>query len=313
MDKVNVHKKRSAYYFQRFCLSWMIFSCLDGQSQDLEPRAYIRVPVNLNVILPGFNHSWGSVLTDPSLPLKDFKATVNTLTLAYARTFSLFGRTAQAFAVLPLCIAHANAVVFGQYQAVERQGPADMRFRLSVLLIGGRAMSLEEMRKQRNNGTILGASITVQPPTGQYYSDKLVNLGTGRWAFKPEIALSQPLGKKWLLDFYTAVWLFTDNNSYYTGNSLRSQDAIATVQGHISYNISPFAWAALNTTYYVGGNSTVNGIDNDDQVSNFRLGATLVVPVSKRSGIKMAFSKGAFVVRGSNFSSLSIGWSYSWL
>ena len=140
-----------------------------------------------------------------------------------------------------------------------------------------------------------------------------MNLGTGRWAFKPEIALSQPLGKKWLLDLYTAVWLFTDNDSYFTGNALRSQNAIATVQSHISYNISPFAWAAINTTYYVGGNSTVNGVANDDEVSNFRVGATLVLPVSKRSGIKLAVSKGAIVVRGSNFTTAAVGWTYTWL
>ena len=282
-------------------------------SQDLEPRAYIRVPVNANVVLPGYNHSTGSVLTDPSLPLKDFKASVNTVTLAYARTFALFGKTAQAFAVVPLCLANANATVNGQYQAVERKGMADMRLRLSVLLIGGKAMTLEEIRQHPQNSTILGASITMQPPTGQYYPDKLVNLGTGRWAFKPEIALSQPLGRKWLFDFYTAVWLFTDNDSYFTGNALRSQKAIATVQSHISYNISPFAWTALNTTYYVGGNSSVNGIPNDDQVSNFRIGATLVLPVSKRSGIKLAFSKGAIVVRGSNFTTVAAGWSFSWI
>src|SRR5215213_8562808 len=83
----------------------IILFCILGSfnAQDLEPRAYIRIPVNANVILPGFNHSQGQVLTDPSVPLKDFKARVETFTIGYAHTFSLFGLTAQAFAVLPLC------------------------------------------------------------------------------------------------------------------------------------------------------------------------------------------------------------------
>jgi hypothetical protein len=289
----------------------VLCSCLTLKAQDLEPRAYLHIPINANFLIPGFNHSHGKILTDPSIPLKDFKANVEMLTLGYGRTFSLFGLTSQAFAVLPVCYAEATALVAGQSRKVDRRGTADIRARLSVLLIGGRALKLKEFAK-RKKGTILGTSISIQAPTGQYYPDKLVNLGTGRWAFKPEIALSQPLSNRWLLDVYTAVWLYTNNHSYFTGHSLRSQDAIASVQSHLSYNIGAFSWAAFNATYYVGGNSSVDGVVNDDQVSNFRLGATLVVPTGKRSGLKIAFSKGAFVIRGSNFTTIALGWNYTW-
>jgi hypothetical protein len=312
MNKAVVKRLLSTIENTSVCVLWMLLCYFNGTCQDLEPRAYIRLPVNANVILPGFNHSHGEVLTDPSVPLKDFKANVEIVTLGYARTFSLFGLTAQGFALLPFCYAHATALVFGQSQAVDRTGTADMRLRLSVLLLGGKALKLSEFPK-RKIGTILGTSLTIQPPTGQYFPDKLVNLGSGRWAFKPEIALSQPVSKRWLLDLYTAVWLFTDNNSYFTGHALRSQHAIGTVQSHLSYNLSPFAWAAIDATYYVGGNSTVDGVPNDDRLSNFRWGTTLVLPTGKRSGLKIAFSKGAIVVRGSNFTTVSLGWSYSWI
>jgi hypothetical protein len=115
-----------------------------------------------------------------------------------------------------------------------------------------------------------------------------------------------------LLDVYTAVWLFTDNRQYFPGNAVRSQQPIGSLQSHISYNISPLAWAAFNATYYIGANSTVDGVTNDDQVSNFRLGTTLSLPMGKRSGLKLAFSKGVVVVRGTNFTTVSLGWSYVW-
>ena len=286
--------------------------CITVNAQDLEPRAYIRFPVKANVFLPGFSYSQGKVLTDPTVPLKDFKANVETITLGYAHTFNFFGLTAQAFTILPFCFAHASAEVNGQFQSVDRTGPADLRARFSVLLLGGRALSVVELRQQKKRHTILGTSISIQLPTGQYFPEKLVNIGTGRWAFKPEIALSQPVSQRWLLDIYTAVWLFTDNDSYFTGNALRSQHAIGTIQTHVSYNISSFAWAALNATYYTGGKTTVDGVSNDDKVSNVRLGSTLVVPTGKKSGLKLAFSTGAVVVRGSNFTTVSVGWSYSW-
>jgi hypothetical protein len=304
--------------FYSFINTGIILLCLLGSwfhsnGQDLEPRAYLRVPVNVNVMLPGFNYSQGKVLTDPSIPLKDFKANVEMVSLAYARTFSLFGLTAQAFVAQPFCFAHASALVNSQFTSVDRTGLADTRARLSVLLLGGKALKMPEFVKNKQRRTILGTSLTMQIPTGQYFSDKLVNLGTGRWAFKPEIALSQPLGSRWLLDVYTSVWFFTNNDAYFPGTALRAQDPIGAIQSHISYNIGAFAWAAFNATYYVGGNSTVNKQPNDDQVSNVRLGATLVIPTSKRSGLKFAFSDGAVVTRGQNFATASVGWSYTWL
>ena len=294
-----------------FLLSILVY-CFHVNAQDLEPRGYIRIPVNANILLPGFSYSNGQVLTDPNVPLKDFKAKVEIFTLGYGRTFSLFGLTSQVVVVLPLCHAHATADVNGQFTSVDRTGTADMRARISVLLLGGKALTLGEFIKQKKRTTILGTSITVLAPTGEYFPDKLVNLGANRWAFKPEVALSQPIGERWLMDLYAAVWLFTDNDSYFTGASLRSQHAIGSFQGHISYNISPFAWAAFNATYYVGGKSSVNGISNDDELSNARLGATLVLPTGKRSGLKLAFSKGVVVTRGTNFTTFSLGWSYSW-
>lgn len=283
-----------------------------SKGQDLEPRAYIRVPVNAHIILPGFNYSQGRVLTDPTIPLENFKANVQTIALGYAHTFSLFGLTAQAFAMQPYSFAQASALVNAQFTSVDRAGFNDLRARLSVLLLGGKAMRLTEFLQNKEPRTILGASMTMLAPTGQYFPDKLVNLGNNRWAFKPEIALSQPLGKRWLLDFYAAVWFFTNNDSYFPGNKLRKQEPIGAIQSHISYNISAFAWAAFNATYYAGGNSIVDGVVNDNQMSNVRLGATLVIPTGKRSGLKFAFSKGAVVTRGSDFTTVSVGWSYSW-
>jgi hypothetical protein len=280
-------------------------------AQDLEPRAYIRLPTHINVVLPGLSYSNGKVVTDPSVPLKDFKASVGIFSMGYARTFNLLGKTAQVFAVVPLCIAHASALVNGQSQEVDRRGSADIRTRLSVLLIGGNSLTKAEFTKHKKPSTIVGTSLTMQVPTGQYYPDKLVNLGSGRWAFKPEIALSQALSRRWLLDLYTAEWLFTDNHNYF-GNTLRAQHAIGSIQTHISYNIGPLSWAAFDATYYTGGKSTINDAPSNDKVSNVRLGTTLALPTGKRSGLKIAFTTGALVVKGSDFTTVSAGWSYSW-
>jgi hypothetical protein len=289
----------------------LICSSYRINSQDLDPRAYVKVPINGTMLISGFSHSEGGVLTDPTLPLQDLEAKVQALTVGGVRTFSLFGQTAQALAVLPYGWVEASALVNGQSQSASRSGFADMRFRLSVLLLGGKATPLAEFAKSKRQ-TIIGSSVTIVAPTGQYFSDKLINLGTRRWSIKPEVALTQPIGNRWMVDFYTGIWFFTNNDSFYPGESLRTQDPLVAFQTHLSYNVSPRMWLAFNSTFYTGGQSSVNEIYKDDRQENARLGGTLMIPVGKRSALKIAYSRGAIVRIGANFSTISVGWSSTW-
>lgn len=284
---------------------------LSGIAQDLDPRAYIKAPIKGTILIAGYSHSEGSVLTDPTIPLDDLMATVNSASFGVARTFDFFGRSAQALVVLPYGWLDATALVSGQPQAASRSGFADMRLRLSILLLGGKAVSFNEYKKE-NTRTILGTSLTVVAPTGEYFSDKLINLGTKRWSFKPEVALSQKIAKRWMVDVYTGVWLFTTNHTFYPGSSIRMQKPMVAFQSHFSYNINPRTWIAFNSTYYVGGQSSVNDIFKDDRQSNVRLGGTLALPVGKRSVLKIAYSTGAIIRIGADFSTVSVGWTSSW-
>lgn len=298
-----------------FISSGLLLLLLDPnptKAQDLDPRAYVWVPIKGNFISSGFAYSQGGVLTDPSLPIDNLKASVQTLNIGYARSFNLLGKTATAFAALPYSWAQASADVNGQRESITRSGFSDMRMRLSVLLIGAPATPIEKFAQVKHK-TIFGMSLTVSAPTGQYFSDKLINLGTNRWAFKPELALSQPLKKKLLIDLYAGFWMFTQNNRFYTGKSTRSQEPMGSFQAHFSYTIKPKMWLALDATYYVGGNSTVNGVYKNDRQNNSRIGGTFVFPVLKRNTIKLAASTGAVVRAGADFDTFSIGWQTTWI
>lgn len=280
--------------------------------QDLDPRAYARIPVNATTLITGFSYQYGDVVTDPTLPVKNIAATVLAPSVGVARSFSLFKLSSQAMVALPYSWAYVEGQVGNQQESVSRSGLADMRLRLSVLVHGAPAATLAEFAKAPRK-TIIGVSLNVTVPTGQFFSDKIINIGTHRFAFRPELALSQPIGKRWLIDVYSGVWFFTKNSSYYPGDAVRTQDPMGAFQAHLSYNIGPLMWVALDATYYVGGKSSVDDVYNDDRQNNSRIGATAVMPVGKRNSIKFSVSKGAIVRAGQNFTSFSIGWQTTWI
>src|SRR5215467_3317488 len=122
------------------------------------------------------------------------------------------------------------------------------------------ALSLEQFRDYHQD-TIAGASLTVTAPTGQYDNTKLVNIGTNRWTFKPEVGVSKALGR-WILEGDAAVTFYTDNDQFFPGNNLRQQDPLYALQAHVIYTFNPKLWGALDATYYFGGRTSVNGIVN---------------------------------------------------
>lgn len=281
-------------------------------AQDLDPRAYLWLPIKTSTVVTGYAFSKGAILTDPTLPIEDLDATVQSLSFGYVNTFNLFGLTSQAMVALPYSWATASGKVAGQAQSIYRQGLGDSRMRLTVLVYGAPSSGIAEILKAPRK-TLIGVSINVTAPTGQFFSDKLINIGTNRWSLKPEVAISQPLGKRWLVDFYAGSWFFSSNYSFFPGSSKRTQEPMGAFQAHISYNITPRFWIAYNATYYVGGKSSIDGTFNDDRQNNTRIGLTAVMPVGKSNSIKLAASTGAVVRIGQDFTTFSFGWQHSWI
>ena len=122
----------------------------------------------------------------------------------------------------------------GAGQHLYRSGLADSVYRFSVNLKGGPAMTPQEFSKWKQK-LLLGASLKVIAPTGQYDPTKLINWGSNRWSFKPEFGYSQRWGK-WVLDGYAGAWFFTTNhdfwsrNAYYPGTRSQSQSPIGCLR-----------------------------------------------------------------------------------
>lgn len=279
-------------------------------AQELEPRAYSPAPTGTNLVLGTYSYQSGEVLFDPALPFSDVQAYIHGAVVGYARTFGLFGRSASIAGAVPYIWASVGGNVGEARQEITRSGLGDARLRLVVNLIGGPALPAPAWVKRKPE-TTLGFSLVVSAPTGQYSPEKLINIGTNRWAIKPEFGLSVPY-KRWTFEAAAGGWFFTDNNATYPGANVRSQDPLWTFQGHVGYTVKPGLWVAFDATWYTGGQTYTNGVAGDTRQSNTRAGVTASIPVGKRQSIKLSAATGVSSRVGSRFDTYGVAYQFLW-
>jgi hypothetical protein len=288
-----------------------LFASRATLAQELEPRAYAPSPKDANFFLASYSYQSGEVLFDPSLPFSNVNAYIHGAVGGYGHTFSLFGRISSLAIGVPYVWASVDGNVGEKYQAITRSGLGDPRLRFVVNLLGGPALSMGEFRKHEPEPT-LGFSLVVVVPTGQYSSEKLINIGTNRWAFKPEFGLSFPY-RRWTFEAAAGVWLFTDNTQAYPGAVVRSQDPLYSFQAHVGYTVQPGLWVAADATYYAGGKTYTNDVPGDTRQANSRAGVTASAPLGKGHSVKLAASTGVDARIGSRFNTIGIAYQYLWL
>jgi hypothetical protein len=287
-------------------------------AQDLSPRTYVITPLHSNAVTLTWSFYDGSINFNGALPVSDATGTYSVPILSYYHSFDLFGRSANVVASLPYGVGNFQGTINGAGDNLYRSGLVDSVFRFSVNLKGGPAMPVQKYIKW-NQKVLLGASLKVIAPTGQYDPTKLINWGTNRWSFKPEFGYSQRW-KKWVLDGYAGVWFFTTNsdfwsrNIYYSGTRSQTQEPIGSLEGHLSYDFKPRLWASLDGNYWFGGKTSAGGVLNPlSEQSNSRIGGTVSVPITKHQSLKFSYSNGTYIRFGGNYQNVSAAWQYSWL
>ena len=289
------------------------------RAQDLTPRAYLITPVRSNAVNLSYIFNDGELLFEGTVPITDATGRLSVPALSLYHSLSLFGRSANVTATLPYAVGNFEGTAFGAETSVYRSGLMDTVFRFAVNLVGGPAMELSEIRKWQQKH-LLGASLKIVAPTGQYDPTKLINLGANRWAFKPEVGYSGRFGGHWILDAYASVWFFTRNpeffsrNQYVPGTNDQTQDPIAAIETHLSYDFKPRLWVSLDGNFWYGGRTSLSGVENPATLQkSSRIGVTASFPITRRQSIKVGVAAGAYVRFGGDYKIASVAWQYSWL
>jgi Putative MetA-pathway of phenol degradation len=286
--------------------------------QDMAPRAYLITPLHSNAVTLTYSYFNGGFQFDGALPVAGATAKLSVPNITYYHALNFFGRSANLTVALPYGVGNLQGHVLGAEGHLYRSGLLDSIYRFSVNLKGGPAMPLEEMRKWRQK-MLIGVSLKVVAPTGQYDPTKLINLGYNRWAFKPEVGYSQRWGH-WVVDTYGAVWFYTTNpeffsrNQYFPGTQTQSEKPVAIFEGHLMYDFKPRLWVSLDGNFWYGGETSLNGVPNPKTVQqNSRIGATASIPITKHQSLKFSYNNGAYVNYGGNYQNVSVAWQYSWI
>jgi hypothetical protein len=290
---------------------FVLFLVFESKAQDLEPRFLSAIPTGGNFAIASYGYSSGNILVDNTLPIEDLNAKLNSAVFGYARSFKLFKQLAKFDIIIPYSFGKFEGLVSQIDSSTSRTGFADPMFRLSVILVGGRAMGLNEFFKSEPKKFKLGLSFRVRAPLGQYDHTKFINLGTNRWAFKTAIATSYTIKKRLSFEAHLISWFFTENKTFFNGNTIYQKPLIAA-QLHISYVFKPGIWLAVSGGTSGLGETIVNGVEQDDLQRNSRYGAAFAYRINKNHALKIAFTSGISTRYGSDFNTFLLAYQFMW-
>jgi hypothetical protein len=289
-------------------LIWVLLPNI-SQAQELEPRSLTNVPVGMNFALAGYALTQGNILLDPALSIEDLNATVHGFVAAYARSINVFGKSGKIDAVIPYATGDWSGVQNQEQKYTSRHGLGDPRIRFSVNLVGSPALNMEEYESYQQK-TIVGFNMQVILPVGQYFPDRLINLGSNRFTFRPQLGVSHRINKLYI-EAYTSVWLFTSNSDFYGGNELK-QNPLVTGKIHLILSLPKRMWIAADGGYANGGIAYVNGEERESHISTFRVGGTFAMPLGIHHSIKLFGYTTIRLDKGSDYKLLTLAYQYRW-
>ena len=290
-------------------LCGFVTAATTATAQDLEPRAFSPAPVGMNFALLAYGYSSGNVFFDTSQPIENAEGTIHSTSALYVRTFSFFGASAKAAGIVPFAWGDWQGELEGEFRTTSRTGFADPVVQMSVNFIGAPAKKAHDFATY-GEGTIVGASLLATIPVGQYYSDKLVNLGTNRWMFRPRIGASGKYGR-WVFELIGGAKFFTENTDSFGGHVV-GQEVIWSLQGNIIYSFKRGLWLGITGGIGRGGQTTVDGVEKDTYQQNSRVGVTLTVPVNRRQSVKLLYISGLKTRIGADFDTVSVAYQFRW-
>ena len=307
-------KLPSNWLLRHLFASPLLLFTMSAHGQEIEPRRWSHLPIGANFLGGAYAYTTGNIYLEPQLRIEGAEFDVHTTALRYIRSFELFGKSARIDLTQPYQLGDWSGQVNGVPASIDRAGWADTFARFAINLYGSPPLAgpeFAEYRAKTKSDTIIGMGLVTQLPTGQYYSDKLINLGSNRFTFRPQLGITHNWDK-WSAELTTTASFFTDNDEFFQESELE-QAPLYTVDANLIYTFRPGLWLAGSLGYGYGGITSVNGIENDNLISNLGFGVSFGLPISRSLGIKFGYIGTRTQVKNGNDSdTLTCAFSVMW-
>ena len=286
-----------------------------GDAQELEARRWSHLPLGANIAGGAYAYTRGDILFNPVLRIEDVELDLSVGGFAYIRSFELLGKSTRIDFLQGYADAKWSGLLDGVPASARRIGWTDTTLRFAMQLYGAPPLEGKGFADYRAAvapcETIVGVGLAVKLPTGHYEKDKLLNLGSNRFTFRPQLGVVHNRGK-WSMELTAAAWLFTDNDEFFGGGKLES-DPLYTLQGHVVYTFRPGLWVGAGVGYGFGAESTFNGVGKDDEKGNLVFGVSLGIPINRQWGVKIGYiGMRTQESVGIDSDTLAIGVSFLW-
>ncbi len=267
-----------------------------------------------NFVGAGYAHTESDILVNPTLRLEDVEMDLNAVAGKYIRTFELFGKSARVGLAGGYVEGRWTGLLDGAPAKATRQGFSDTFVRFSMNLIGAPPLKGSEFgayRASKKVDTIVGVALAVRLPTGEYFEDRLINLGQNRFELVPQVGLEHRRGK-WTFEWTGQLSFYEDNDEFFGGSKLE-RDPLFLTHGHIIYNFKPGLWVSASVGYDYGGENTIDGDDRDDTRQNIGWGIKAGIPINRYSGIGLGYIHSETQEStGRDNDIFSVGYSLTW-
>jgi hypothetical protein len=266
-----------------------------SHAQEIEARTYSNAPVGINFISAGVAQA------------KSGNYTLTSEVIGLTHIFDAGGQSGKITLVLPYGQLTGSSSIGGRTVNASTEGLSDPLIKAAVNLYGAPALTLDQFKSYQQD-LIVGVSLAASVPWGKYDDNQLINVGANRWFIQPGLGVSQALGP-WRFELAGAGIFYTSNTNFMGGNSL-SQNPVYSTQTHGIYYFQNTAWISVDATYFIGGQSYLNGNPINGSQENWRFGTTMSYPVNKHNSIRLSASTGAYSRTNNSYDLYGISWQY---
>lgn len=275
------------------------------------PRQYQPLPVNTNVFFLAYMHLDANTGPDESIPVvKSVDITSDGAEAVYLHYFDVGGKTSNFWASLPGAGIDANVVSpFEPAAAKSTSGFGQPVFGFNYGYKGAPAMDPQQFVCWQQKATF-NAAFYVSPPVGAYDRDKLLNVSTNRWEFKPEFTAAYR-HNKWLGEVYGNVQFFSDNTEF-LGSRTLSQNPLYGLDAHLSYDFRPGLWASFDLYQRWGGKISVDDVTRNKDQNFTTLGFTLSGNVTQSDVVYVMYGKTISGTANPDFQSVMLLYGHLW-